>query len=60
MAGDNKMSLAKARAENKLDQFIAEREGEASNKKAFNQALKAMARKSPKAPKASSEGNRDD
>lgn len=53
-------TLKQARDEGKLDQFIAEREGEKADPEAFNRAVQAMVRNSPTVPKASSEGNRDD
>lgn len=53
-------SLRKARDEGKLDQFIAEREGQSTDPDAFNRAVQAMVQKSPAVPKASSPRNPDD
>ena len=51
-------TLKQAREHGKLDQFIKEHEADPKgDPKAFNQTLKAMAQKSPKAPKASSRRN---
>jgi len=47
MAGDDRMSLAKARAENKLDQFARDRDSdEPGDEAAFNRTLASMARTS--------------
>ena len=54
------ITLKQARDSGKMDQFIAEHKGEKGDPKAFNQTLKAMAQKSPKAQKASSRRNPDD
>lgn len=54
-------TLKQARAEGKIDQFIAEREAEGVAKgdvAAFNHGLRSMAGKSPEAPQASSPRNR--
>lgn len=53
-------NLKQARNEGKLDQFIAEREGEKADPDAFNRAVQAMVQKSPAVPKASSPRNPDD
>jgi hypothetical protein len=53
-------NLRQAREQGKLDQFIKEREAEKGDPKAFNRAVRAMARKSKEAPKASSPRNSDD
>jgi hypothetical protein len=55
------ISLKEARDQGKLNQFVKEQEAvEKTDGKAFNHTLKAMARTSPKAPKASSRNNPDD
>lgn len=54
------LSLKEARDRGKLAEFIKEREAEQADPKAFNQTLKAMARTSKAAPKASSRRSRDD
>ena len=53
-------NLRQARDEGKLDQFIAEREGEKADPEAFNRAVQAMVRKSPATRKASDQPDRDD
>ena len=53
-------NLKQARQEGKIDQFIAEREGEKADPEAFNRAVQAMARKSPTTRKASSRSNGGD
>ncbi len=57
------VTLRKARDEGKLDEFIKEREAEASregDEDAFNRGLRSMAGKSSEAPKASPRRDRDD
>lgn len=53
-------TLKQARDGGKIDQFIAEREGEKADPEAFNRAVRAMVQKSPAVPKASSPRNPDD
>ena len=54
-------TLKQAREQDKLDQFIKEHEADLEGDEcAFNRTLKAMARTSPKARKASSEDAPDD
>ena len=54
-------NLREAREKGKLDQFIKEHEADPEgDAEAFNRAVRAMARKSKEAPKASSPGNPDD
>lgn len=54
-------SLKQAREQGKIDQFIKEHEADPEgDADAFNRAVRAMARKSKEAPKASPEGNTDD
>lgn len=54
-------NLKQAREQGNLDQFIKEHKSDPKgDPKAFNQTLKAMAQKSPKARKASSRSNPDD
>lgn len=55
-----KISLAEARAEGKLDQFIAEHEGEIGDLDAFNRTVQAMAGTSKATPEASSPPDYDD
>lgn len=54
MAEQPKLTLSKARAEGKLDQFIAEREPENGDEAAFNRLFESMAGKSKEASEASS------
>lgn len=54
-------NLREAREQGKIDEFIKERSADPKgDADAFNRAVRAMARKSKEAPKASSEGNPDD
>jgi hypothetical protein len=54
-------NLKQAREQGKLDQFIKEHEGDAKgDADQVNRTLKAMARKSKEAPKASSPHNPGD
>jgi hypothetical protein len=52
-------TLRKARDEGRLEEFIAEREGEAGDAEAFNRGVASMARRSSEARPASKKGNRD-
>ena len=53
-------SLRDAREQRKLDQFIKEREGDATgDADQVNRTLKAMAQRSKAVPKALGRGNRD-
>ncbi len=54
------MKLKEAIEQGKLDQFIAEREGEIGDLDAFNRTIEAMAGKSKEAPEASSQDDCDD
>lgn len=56
----NPINLRKALDEGKLDQFIAEHEGEIGDREAFETTVRAMAGKSKEAPPASSEDGSDD
>ncbi len=61
MAPSSKITLAEARKEGKLDQFIAEHEGDVSgDHDAFDATLSAMAGKSKSAPGTSKPGRSDD
>jgi len=53
-------SLRKARDEGKLDQFIAEHDGEEGDEDAFNATLASMAGTSKAVPEASSPDDCDD
>ncbi|MEA3000605.1 MAG: hypothetical protein QOK17_2438 [Sphingomonadales bacterium] len=53
-------SLREARELGKLEQFIAEREGQAGDAAALDKALSVMAGKSSEAPPASPRRNRAD
>lgn len=53
------IDLRQALATGKLDQFIAEHEGEIGDLDAFNRTVKAMAGKSKEAPAASSQDDCD-
>ena len=54
MPSGDKISLAKARAEGKMDQFMQEHEADTSgDEEAFNRALQSMAGKSKATPAAS-------
>jgi len=54
MGTEDRITLAEARKQGKLHQFIAEREDdEAGDEAAFNRAVQAMARKSKEAQKSS-------
>ena len=60
MAAISKITLAEARKEGKLDQFIKQREAAAKgDADALNRGIASMAGTSSKAPKASSPRNRD-
>lgn len=52
-------TLREAIAQGKLDQFIAEHEGEIGDLDAFNRAVQSMARKSKAVPAASKRGRSD-
>lgn len=54
------VKLRKALEEGKLDQFIAEHEGETGNAEAFDATLRSMAGKSSEEPEASSRDQSDD
>jgi hypothetical protein len=54
------ITLREAMAEGKLDQFIAEHEGEIGDLDAFNRTVQAMAGTSKEAPPASSPDGCDD
>ena len=54
------ISLRDAIEQGKLDQFIAEHEGEIGDLEAFNRTMQAMAGKSKEAPEASSPDDCDD
>ena len=61
MAEDHKISLTEARRQRKLDQFIAEREGEpGADPEAFHATLNSMAGKSKPAPETSDQDECDD
>lgn len=53
-------TLKEAIDQGKLDQFIAEHEGETGDANAFDATLHSMAGKSKEAPKASSRDDCDD
>lgn len=54
------IGLRKAIEQNKIDEFIAEREGEIGDREAFEATLRSMAGKSKEAPEASSPDDCDD
>ena len=54
------MNLREAIDQGKLDEFIAEREGQVGDPAAFEATLRSMAGKSKEAPKASSRDGGDD
>ena len=54
------MSLREAIASGKVDQFVAEHEGEIGDREAFEATLRSMAEKSKEAPEASSPDDCDD
>ena len=56
----DKISLTKALQQDKLDQFIAEHEGEIGDREAFEATLRSMAGKSKEAREASSPDDCDD
>lgn len=61
MIGDDRLSLAKARAENKLDQFAQDRDASGpGDETAFNRALASMAGTSKATPAASKLPRSDD
>ena len=60
MANNDKLSLREALDAGKLDQFIAEHEGEIGDRDAFEATVRAMAGKSKEAPAASSQDGSDD
>ena len=60
MKQHEKINLIEARAEGKLDQFIAEHKGEIGDSEAFDTTLRSMAGKSKEAPEASSPDDCDD
>ena len=53
-------NLKQALADGKLEQFIAEREGEIGDREAFDATVRSMAGKSKEAPEASSPDDCDD
>ncbi len=55
-----KLTLTEARKAGKLDQFIAEHEGQIGDLGAFNLTVEAMAGKSKEAPEASDPDAGDD
>lgn len=54
------ITLKQALDEGKLDQFIAEHEGEIGDREAFEATVRAMTGKSKEAPEASSRDGSDD
>lgn len=63
MTEPSKLTLAEARKQGKLDEFIAEREAESqpdADRKAFDDTVKAMAGKSSATPATSPKGSTDD
>lgn len=56
----DKMTLKEAVEQGKLDQFIAERQGETGDREAFDAILRSMAGTSKEAPEASSPDGSDD
>lgn len=59
MPSVNKLTLAEARKQGKLDQFIAEHERDGKgDRSAFDETVGAMAGMSSAAPKASKKGGR--
>ncbi len=54
------ITLKQALDGDKLDQFIAEHEGEIGDREVFEATLRSMAGKSKEAPEASSPDNCDD
>ena len=54
------LTLAQAKEQGKLDQFIAEHEGEIGDREAFDATLRSMAGMSKEAPEASSPDGSDD
>lgn len=60
MPENDRITLAEARDQDKLDQFIAEHKGEAGDPAEFERIIRSMAGKSKEAPEASSKGNPDD
>ena len=54
------VNLKQAIERNKLDEFIAEREGETGDAEAFDATLRSMAGTSKEAPEASSPDDCDD
>ena len=54
------LTLRQAIKQNKVDQFIAEREGETGDADTFDATLRSMAGKSKEAPEASSPDDCDD
>ena len=54
------ISLKKAIEQNKIDQFIAEREGQIGDREAFERTIRSMAGKSKEAPEASLPDDCDD
>jgi hypothetical protein len=61
MSKPSRLTLAEARKQGKLDEFIAERENEATGDlDAFDQTVEAMAGRSSEAPKASARDCPDD
>lgn len=60
MAGAENLTLAEARKQGKLDQFIAEHEGEIGDREAFEATLRSMAGTSKEVPEASSPDDCDD
>lgn len=59
MSPSDKITLAEARKEGKLDQFIAEREGLEGDQATFSRVVRAMAGRSKPAPGTSKKGGRD-
>ena len=55
-----KLTLSRAQAEGRIDEFIAEREGEIGEHEAFETTLRSMAGKSKEAPEASPPDDCDD
>lgn len=54
------LTLREALEQDRLDQFIAEHEGEIGDREAFEATLRSMAGKSKEAPEASSPDDCDD
>ncbi len=60
MSANQKITLAEARKQGKLDQFVQEREAEQGDADALEKGISSMAGKSKEAPRSSSPPARDD